>query len=109
VKAIITCTLVRRMLSSSFVLPVSTWPMMHTMAERSRSGVRDAMASFERFSRSVRASIFPRTASSSSLSDSLSSSSLPLSESLSESPSDFCEARERPLKVREKVMEGHGR
>mmetsp|Transcript_48765 Transcript_48765/g.120933 ORF Transcript_48765/g.120933 Transcript_48765/m.120933 type:complete len:279 (+) Transcript_48765:1803-2639(+) len=64
------CTWVRRMLSSSFVFPVSTCPIMHTIVERSRSGVIVARAAAARCSRSARAFALSVAISSSSPSSS---------------------------------------
>mmetsp|Transcript_5125 Transcript_5125/g.16940 ORF Transcript_5125/g.16940 Transcript_5125/m.16940 type:complete len:379 (-) Transcript_5125:624-1760(-) len=74
------CTLVLRMLSSNLVLPVSTWPMMQQMGDRSRLGVRAAIAAWMRASRSARAAALPAStwsSSSDSDSDSVSSSEPP--------------------------------
>mmetsp|Transcript_18311 Transcript_18311/g.58967 ORF Transcript_18311/g.58967 Transcript_18311/m.58967 type:complete len:272 (+) Transcript_18311:226-1041(+) len=84
------CTFVRRMLSSSLVLPVSTWPMMQQMGERSRSGVRAAIAALVRASRSSLAAALPASSSSSDESSPDSSSSSSSSFSLS---SASCAAR----------------
>mmetsp|Transcript_25375 Transcript_25375/g.87552 ORF Transcript_25375/g.87552 Transcript_25375/m.87552 type:complete len:332 (+) Transcript_25375:1519-2514(+) len=52
------CTLVWRILSRSFVLPVSTWPMMQQMGERRRSALRLAKLTASRATRLARASSF---------------------------------------------------
>mmetsp|Transcript_16458 Transcript_16458/g.50118 ORF Transcript_16458/g.50118 Transcript_16458/m.50118 type:complete len:211 (-) Transcript_16458:2872-3504(-) len=74
------CTWVRRMLSNSFVLPVSTWPMMQQMGERSRSGVLASIATLVRASRSARAAALPASSSSSSSESSSESESSSLSD-----------------------------
>mmetsp|Transcript_10865 Transcript_10865/g.34460 ORF Transcript_10865/g.34460 Transcript_10865/m.34460 type:complete len:248 (-) Transcript_10865:301-1044(-) len=100
------CTFVRRMLSSSFVFPVSTCPMMQQMGERSRSGVRAAIAALVRTSRSSLAAALPASSSSSedsspdSDSSSSSSSSSGSSSSSSSGSSSSSSAKKDPPKKR---------
>mmetsp|Transcript_27128 Transcript_27128/g.78994 ORF Transcript_27128/g.78994 Transcript_27128/m.78994 type:complete len:293 (+) Transcript_27128:1591-2469(+) len=61
------CTLVRRILSRSLVLPVSTWPMMQMMGLRSRSVERSFSRSAKVSSRRRRLSALRRSASRSDL------------------------------------------
>mmetsp|Transcript_5462 Transcript_5462/g.17240 ORF Transcript_5462/g.17240 Transcript_5462/m.17240 type:complete len:423 (-) Transcript_5462:49-1317(-) len=61
-------TFVWRILSRSFVLPVSTWPMMQQMGDRRRSSDRSASRRFSRARRFWRHSSFLSSASRSALS-----------------------------------------
>mmetsp|Transcript_12973 Transcript_12973/g.48093 ORF Transcript_12973/g.48093 Transcript_12973/m.48093 type:complete len:283 (-) Transcript_12973:651-1499(-) len=60
------CTFVWRILSSSLVLPVSTWPMITVMGQRRRSGLRAALAAPSALRRRCLQASLTRSASSSS-------------------------------------------
>mmetsp|Transcript_24788 Transcript_24788/g.81078 ORF Transcript_24788/g.81078 Transcript_24788/m.81078 type:complete len:320 (+) Transcript_24788:2947-3906(+) len=81
------CTLVRRMLSKIFVLPVSTWPRMQITGDRRRFSSLFFCASAKRARRASRA-LEMRSRSARSFSSSSESLSLSLSESLSLSLSE---------------------
>mmetsp|Transcript_13598 Transcript_13598/g.46058 ORF Transcript_13598/g.46058 Transcript_13598/m.46058 type:complete len:215 (+) Transcript_13598:1555-2199(+) len=93
------CTLVRRILSRSLVLPVSTWPMMQQMGDRRSSRDRALRARSMRSLRARRAASrrARRSASALSSSSSPSDESSSSSEEESESPSEEPDSESSPL------------